>query len=254
MPVKSINDCASGAWFEPAYDPVRIEVTYRQRSDNPPLLLGDTYELTTYVAIQDGDFGFRTFEGVGLGEEKVIEFSVQRTQGPWPYDPISKADHFCQGPDPTCTGAACARPVSKMLAGCAYAGCHAGDRSTAAEGLMLDTPADLLATAIGYTAHETQEGENGTTPDQSPPRFGRSMPILDPGAAGNSYLLYKLLANPRVPLPVKLSDGERDRVRTQIVVGMPMPPSTKPQALLLPGEPEWLSEWIVQGAPVSSCP
>ncbi len=79
------------------------------------------------------------------------------------------------------------------------------------------------------------------------------MPILDPGAAGNSYLIYKLIGNAQIPLPVTLIAGERERVLDQIVVGMPMPPSTKPQALLREGEPEWLSEWLIQGAPTATC-
>jgi hypothetical protein len=247
-PVTTIDDCIANVFFEPAYDPMQIEVTFRQRSDNPPLQQGSTYELTTYAALYDGDFGFRTFEGIGLGAVSSVEFSVQSGAGPWPYDPISTADHFCAGPSKS------VRPVSQMLAGCAYASCHDGDRSTAAEGLMLDTPADILATAMGYTAHETEDGENGFVPDESPPRFGRAMPILDPGAAGNSYLIYKLIANAQIPLPVTLIAGERERVLEQIVVGMPMPPSTRPKALLGPGEPEWLSEWLIQGAPVTKCP
>jgi hypothetical protein len=254
--VESIADCAANAFFEPAYDPMQIEVTYRQfpnNPDTPPLIQGVTYELTAYIALEATDEGFRTFDGVGLGAPASVEFSVQAGAGPWPYDPISTADHFCHGP--RCeAGSACVRPVSQMLAGCAYASCHAGDPYTAAEGLMLDTPAHIVETALGYPAHETEEGENGIAPDESPPRFGRAMPILDPGAAGNSYLIYKLLANAQIPLPVMLIAGERERVLDQIVVGMPMPPSTKPHALLRSGEPEWLGEWISQGAPVATCP
>ncbi len=33
--VKSGSDCVAGALFEPGYDPMKIEVTFRQRSDNP---------------------------------------------------------------------------------------------------------------------------------------------------------------------------------------------------------------------------
>ena len=87
------------------------------------------------------------------------------------------------------------------------------------------------------------------------------MPVIDPSVPGNSYLVYKLLANPHTPLEVPFpgpageEPHEVGRLRATIVTGMPMPPSTAPAAALRDGEAEWIAEWILQGAPLSaSCP
>ena len=81
-----------------------------------------------------------------------------------------------------------------------------------------------------------------------------------------SYLLYKLLAHPGLPLqypfPPDPAGGvapEIVRVQDELIEGMPMPPSTQPDALPrgtngVRGEMEWLSDWILEGSPVMSCP
>jgi hypothetical protein len=185
-----------------------------------------------------------------------------------PYDILSTADHFCGQPVPSCSGSSCARPVSILLGGCAYGSCHLQlPEAGAAEGMDLGSVASLLATAVGHPSHETQTGESARDPDQSGLRFGRAMPILDPGVPGASYLVYKLLANRTTPLTLPfppdpsgdptVDPPEVARLRKTLVVGMPMPPITAAGAAPLPGEAEWLSEWLLQGAPMpasGNCP
>jgi hypothetical protein len=79
------------------------------------------------------------------------------------------------------------------------------------------------------------------------------MPIIDPGDAGNSYILYKLLAGPAYAqsLAAPPDPKEIERIRTAVVVGMPMPP-TNGLAIPLRGL-EDLSAWISQDAPMPAC-
>lgn len=276
--VNGPNDCAAAAYLEPAYDPVLREATYRQSPNDPPLLAGTLYTLTTYVALQPDDAGFRTFEGVGLDQISRWEFTVRTDGALAAYDTISTAEHYCASPRPTCLPdcqsscaaqcpgddacekacldpcvAACPRSVAGVLGkgGCSQQACHRG--STAPEGLDMSSPA-ALSLALGRSAHETQTGEHARTADQVPPRFARAMPIVDPGVPGNSYLVYKLLATPGLPLVRPLDAGEITRVQRDLIVGMPMPPESATGASLRAGEPEWLAEWILQGAPVKTCP
>jgi hypothetical protein len=288
--VLSSADCTAGVFFEVAYDPVRREATYRQSPANPPLAAGPTYRLTTYIPSDANPGGFRAFEGTPIGKVFSADFTVSGDPPPSTYDTISTADHFCTGPAPTCLDdcapacikkfgivdpqeqpceiaclAACPRGVTDILGrnGCAVATCH-GPTADAGDvepmGLVMSSNAALHATAIGRVAHETQDGEQARVPNESPPRFGRAMPILDPGSPGNSYLIYKLLANyqtkPEVPFLDTPPGGEAPevrRVRTTLIAGMPMPPSGS-EAYLRDGEIEWLAEWLLQGAPTKTCP
>jgi hypothetical protein len=251
--VVGLNDCRAGVFLSPTYDPVRREIVFRLRDDVAPLAAGTKYQLSAYVAIADDDPGLRTIEGVGLEKPVQIELGVADDPGGVvpPRDPGPTGDHFCAPPDPACTGDGCARGVASILGGCAFKGCHGATDS--AMGLDMSSAASLLATAIGRTAHETQTGEHARDLDQSPPRFGRAMPILDPKVAGNSYLVYKLLANPATPLERPLDPADITRLQSEVVVGAPMPPDNAPLAGLRAGEAEWIAEWLMQGAPVATC-
>jgi hypothetical protein len=276
--VNGPNDCAAGAFLEPAYDPVLREATFRQGPANPPLLAGTLYTLTPYVALLPDDPGFRTFEGVGLDQITRWELTVREDGALSAYDTIPTSEHYCASPRPDCASAcasscvakcpgdgacekacldpcvaACPRSVAGILGkgGCSQQACHRG--STAPEGLDMSSPAALARTAIGVAAHETQTGEHARTADQVPPRFGRAMPLLDPGVPGNSYLVYKLLATRGLPLVRPLDAAEITRVQRDVISGMPMPPQSAFGASLRAGEPEWLAEWILQGTPVHAC-
>lgn len=152
---------------------------------------------------------------------------------------------------------ACPQGVFPYLRGCAYADCHASGLVNAmpvgpSEGLQLFTPEQIQSTAVGHVAHESEEGEHANTPDETPIRFGRAMPIIDPKNPGNSYLLYKLIINPRYTDGAAPSDAERARVHADFAFGLPMPGDGRTpvtQANL-----DLLSTWIAEGAPTHDCP
>lgn len=161
-----------------------------------------------------------------------------------------------------------------FAASCAFGGCHAGGspvtavpwgQGDAAMGLDLSTAAAVQATAIGRAAHQTQTGERAALPETSPARFGRSMPIVAPADPGNSYLLYKLIAQ---PLNQSRADGPIDadhaaalsRLRSWVVIGQPMPPDDGllSSAVDPSGGESWerlllFESWIAHGA-VTTCP
>ncbi len=265
--VASASTCDAGILLYPSYDPVRRQITFRQDPTSARPGAGTRYELTLYTAVLATDNGVRSFDGIPLQAPVQVELTILPDPGGVvpPYDPVPTADHFCT-PDTGCGAASCARPVAQILGGCALTGCHLQTAASgAAEDLRLDTPALIAATAINQVAHETETGESALNPDPNGPRFGRAMPIIAPDTPGNSYLLYKLLAHPGVPLqypflpyPASGVAPEIVRVQDELIEGMPMPPSTQPDAVPrgttgVRGEMEWLSDWILEGAPVATC-
>jgi hypothetical protein len=82
---------------------------------------------------------------------------------------------------------------------CAGAVCHTAS-TIAAEGLLLDSPADIALTAVGRVAQESNTGSKAVA-EPAGRAFPVDMPILDPGPGatstngdpGNSFMLYKLL-------------------------------------------------------------
>jgi hypothetical protein len=272
--VLTLSDCTQGVFLEPTYDPVLRTATYRQPPTQTPLVAGNIYKLTAFVPLSPGDYGFFSFDGAPLDLPFVVEITVQVENGA-PYDMLPSTDHFCASPMPVCasdcttaclaqcdTGdscstcaatcaSSCPRSVSSALGGCATSMCHGG--AAPAEALELSSAAGILATAVDKTAHLTEGGENATTPDENPPRFGRAMPIIDPAFASNSFLLYKLLASTENTLENPPDPAELERLRSRLAVGLPMPPSNGSASGLRAGEPEWISAWIQQGAPTETC-
>lgn len=278
--VTGSGDCTAGLFLEPAYDPVRREVTYRLPAPTR-LTPGLVYTLTVYAAEDPQSAGFRSFLGTPLDAVSRYELRIlPESDPPPPDDTLPTGDRWCAsaepdcgaicagscdaecGPDAGCRAAcvtgcerACPRSIAAIFGarGCASSGCH-GDHEPAA-GLDLGSASGVRRTAIDVVAHGAQTGGQAQAPEASPARFGRAMPILAPGAPGHSYLVYKLLASAHTPLEVPLSPREIDRVRAMIVVGAPMPPSNAPEASLRPGEAEWIADWILQRAPLTdACP
>lgn len=181
-------------------------------------------------------------------------------------DTACKACNTCQSTcRATCT-AACPESVQGALANCAFGGCHHENRDEtgavvlgAAMGLDLFSREFIAATAINKVAHQTQQGEHGDDIDRSPIRFGRAMPLIDPGtpdvsggAPGNSYLLYKLAIGPSATGEAAASPEEIERLRASVVVGLPMPPVQG--SPITEADLSNLVTWIAQGAPTPACP
>lgn len=306
MQVGSIGDCPGQPFTEPAYDPVDRSVTYRLPIGDR--LAADTqYRISLFVAESLDESGFFAFDGAPLDRAYSFDFRTQssdataqdelrplldRPKDENPYCIARRCFADCMG-DATCEAAcrpSCIEPSclqnGDYLAGnpatlfqsCAFLTCHGPDLlnpATATEpipmGLDLSRPSSIAQTAIGLTAHQTQSGQNATAADQTPLRFGRAMPLIDPGNPGNSYILYKILVNPLNQLrPGGALDpgvaADIDRLRDGVVVGLPMPAqSTIGGPVGMEGAPEddpegraaferarIISAWIAYGA-VTSC-
>lgn len=134
---------------------------------------------------------------------------------------------------------ACDEVVRVLDRHCASGCCHGGEAP--AMGLRLDSRDGLLTTAFRRVAHQTESTGTVGVPHSNPARFGTAMPLIDPGSAATSYLLYKLLIAPENLEPCAgdhcaasgalVSDetclpwpsAERERLRDWFVRGEPMP-------------------------------
>jgi hypothetical protein len=284
--VETLADCKAGVFLEPTYDPVERAVTYRQK-EGARLATDTTYTLTVLApTTADTLDGFRAFDGAGLDDNLELEFSTVGVDPPdakpetrphedWFCEPSQGCAAACKESDETraCVATACepadegcaARCLasctalcvpSARLATCAFGACHgvtSEPRSGAVMGLDLSSFEAIRDTAIGHVAHQTQNGEHAQRAESAPSRFGRAMPIIEPGNPGNSYLLYKLLiAPPYTTGEFAPSASEIERLRSAFVVGLPMPaagglPVPTPALVAL-------SEWIAAGADVGDCP
>lgn len=249
------------------------------------------YAATTDGVCGAGEFtacGVRAFDEAPLAARVEIDFTTAASDPPEATDELPPSDDFfcrgstCRGacttaPPPetvacnaACNGdaacltdcanacaAACPADVADTLttATCAYSPCHKPNEAGTvgpAMGVDLSTPARILETVIGQTSHLSQTGENASVGEQAPVRFGRSMPIVDPGFPGNSFLLYKVLLNPGIDPAARASQEEIDRLRGAAIMGMPMP--LGPEVAVDLPHLLALRDWIAAGAPVAKCP
>lgn len=96
--VATLEDCTGAVFLEPTYNPVKREITYRQRADEPSLLSGTTYKLTVLApGGQVASAGIRAFDGAPLAASRAFEFTTLAT------DPVgstletlSTDDLFCR--------------------------------------------------------------------------------------------------------------------------------------------------------------
>jgi len=273
--VADATKCTGGVFLQPTYDPVRREVVLRQRPGDR-LALGTLYKLTLYQPQIEGDCatdltacGVLAFDRAALEKPFTITFRTVDVDPGNAKDEAAPDVVFCGD-----KGAAVA-----LAATCAYATCHgpsSGDScvptasnkySGCAEGLsfynlQFGNFTDTQQTAINRVAHQTMMGESASTPEKTPARFGRAMPLIDAfnpgvtGSPGNSYVMYKILTGMSIdaaPDDIKPSADEVQRLLDSVVVGMPMPP---PDLATGPLDAEQLtnvSNWIAHGAPFSNC-
>ncbi len=266
----------SGNFLEPtpSYDPVS-RVVRLCLPDSPGLQVDQTYVLTLVPPQNQADSnGLQAIDGARLDRttSPVIEFQV--IAGP-----------AYTGPD-ACGGGSvvdfCSQVMPIFAGKCGGKGCHAPDPQPAA-GLLMTTAQGIQATALHRVAQGANTGVTATA--QTPGLlFGVDMPIVDPLAPGDSWLMYKLLlANPpacsstpcdagapgvqfnRYPTLTPewslLSSSERDTL-SNLVPGREMPfpaagdagglpdPSQgdlEPAALTA-DELDTVSTWVLQGA------
>jgi hypothetical protein len=272
------------------YDPVARVVTLSPQTGSPWLESGQSYMIE--IPLPDFDAGVspsqvggvRGIDGAALdpSSQRVIGFSVSATPStPSPQTP-APTTNFCRDVLPIfeskCSSGACHGPAS--------------GQSRPASGLVLTTASGIALTAVGRVA---QASNTGPRSQASAPtvRFGVDMPLISPGAPGDSWLLYKmLLALPPETTPVTrrskcdgtqgakpvstdalytapftraVSADERARLG-EVVGGQPMPYPPKPgapedaavsdpltEAPLSFGQLERVRLWIAQGAALQEC-
>ncbi|MEP7126654.1 MAG: hypothetical protein ABJE95_37325 [Byssovorax sp.] len=255
-PVKSLKGCANGVFLEPAYDPVRREIIYRQQATSTGLIPGTPYTFSVFPPPGDGSTnGIQAFDGAPLGEARSLTFTTRTPEPAGGLVDKPPTVDFCGDLFP-----------HVLRDTCASGGCHTvaakedhGVILGAAEGLDFSTPAKILTTAVSHVAHETQTGEHATMAEDSPSLLGRAMPLIDPSRPGNSYVLYKLIANQNngakggSPTLEQKRLADIEELRSVVVVGIPMPPSDGRGKELKETELEQISDWIAQGAP-TVCP
>jgi hypothetical protein len=306
--VNSFADCVEPfqIFTEPDYSPARRMVTFRL-PPGARLQAQTRYRVTIFAPETAEDLGFFAFDGAPLDRRYVFDFETQppggeeieeRLPGRESYCDAIACFRACAASDEVCRDACrplCAEPTCRgdgdllltvssqgneiadrprPFIGCGSPGCHSAldpeglaDPSALAMGLDLYTITSLVDTAIGVTAHQTQHGESGSSASSSG-LFGRAMPRIDPHNPGNSYLLYKLIAN---PLNHRRPDGlldasffeELTRLRASFVTGLPMPASRTSPIGLVPLASDPLGDesftqlvlietWIANGA-VTRC-
>ncbi|WP_437970785.1 hypothetical protein WMF04_16510 [Sorangium sp. So ce260] len=299
--VETFADCVNPIALAPTYNPVQREVIFRQIEGMPGLVPGTRYALTVLRPVDEAaPAGIRAFDGAPLDTNVRIEFTVAATNPPQAMpERQPSGDFYCQRDlecvamecqddpnnpsdpvDPTCS--TCVRGAAMLLYTCA--GCHSDANASAGlnlnvagldptvQQLRYNRVEPLYETAIGHAAHQTQMGERAHVGEKTPERFGRAMPLIDPGNPGNSYLLYKLIVGKSAIDPSLPADQaeqlreETERLRAAFVMGLPMPPPpSEPIFRFHPRGPDdesvtmyvdgmdILSAWILDGAEPRDC-
>ena len=246
--VVGFEDCTQSVFTAPSYDPVTrtLSVYLDER-----LVAGNLYTLTLLAPREGLDVGFRAFDGVPYEANVAVSFTVAAD-----VDPPEAVEGPAEAPD--CSEISTV--LSEELGPLRCKTCH-DVTGTPPMGFTVDVSG--LMAAVGRTAHGTSVGAAAHESQERPERFGSNMPLIDDkGSAGNSYLLYKLLAHEQ-DLD-GLADGETERLRASVVVGLPMPPPVEPAQVdsegnpLPPREPaspevmSLISRWISAGAPCAA--
>jgi hypothetical protein len=251
----------------PVYDVVErvVTVTLGEGEFLQPHTL---YTVELLVRGEGQPYGFRAFDGAPLEPGATpLRFSFY-TSSLNPED-LPATDPNAVEPDPefTCSDILLWFGTGTNQGQCTA--CHEGPE--AAMGLELLDGSDILSTAWERAAHQTDVGGVTGQTFEDPRRFGVGMPRIDPKQPNNSYLLYKLLINPRnfrrspteddvceTAHPVALgqddcvpSDAEIERLREWFVRGEPMPFDSwsAPGASLYRSKLRGIQSWIRAGAP-----
>ena len=249
-------------FFDPVYDPYdRLVVFQLGRARWVPTTL---HSVRLFAPVDEADIaGFRAFDGAPFAETVAFSFVAG--------DLVSKPDadnddvlprvRFCEHDD-----GSDALPAAEVVlrTSCATSGCHG---ASPVLGMDLSGAAAMRSTAIRVVARQTMTGPSVGGTSDLPHRFGDDMPRVDPGSAGNSYLVYKLLVNRDnhpdpgeaesdsdpwlggISSPGPSSSLEIDRLRSWFVRGKPMPMNGH----LEPNQMRSVVRWVLQGAPVTFC-
>jgi hypothetical protein len=273
---------ANGQPIDPVitrYDPVSRTISV-SGSNATWLTEGQPYKLRFTIPPDDDvdDRGLRAIDRATLNPNQPLEVAFFASAATGTAKP-EKTISFCGDVLPIFS--------MKCTSGVCHAGGPPGDQFPAA-GLVLDSYTGILKTAYGRVANSANTG--GRSGDPSKPRgvFGIDMPLIDPGAPDNSWLLYKIelarepavdagsqvwicntkpgvdtVAFPtsdpfRFDVKVHQADDIERAILNDYVPGreMPYPPAvvTSPiQQALTFDERQRIRLWIAQGAKLEEC-
>jgi hypothetical protein len=231
--------------FDVHYDPLERVVEFRMPSGYS-FVPSALYEIQLVVPATADDFGIRAFDGAPLGAGDVpleLSFVTSRVAEELPVSPVPTCEQIVQD----------VLVDAELNSGCASSTCHhSGPHMLggAPEGLWLDGRQNLRITAIGRVAHQTELGDSSGVPLQDSPRFGVQMPLIDPKNPGNSFLLYKLIRNPKNFEPCldpELSPVCATSADPGVSVYDKLPLAESESILPTADESARLREWFVRG-------
>jgi hypothetical protein len=206
------------------YDVVERVVTYSLPT-NVFLQRNTHYTAELVVPADEGDVGFRAFDGAPLDEDTLVRVSFLTSN--------QRAEPAVERPV-----AGCSNVLETLGRSCTAGNCHGSNDQ--AMRMDLSDELGLSRTVIGRVAHQTETGPTTGVSQQNPARFGVGMPRIDPGRPDNSYLMYKLIAAPE---NYRASDDDSDRCSTSHRAAVD-PATCVPAS---PEENERLAEWFLQG-------
>lgn len=241
-----------GLIFNVVYDPVERVAEFRLASGYR-FQPGALYRYELVVPRAADDYGIRAFDGAPIAEGDAplgASFIVDTSDVEEPPDlpPPTCSDivkHVFSSELGNCTGARCHRSSGNVVDG--------KDVGAAPHELWLDSRANLLHTAVGRVARQTEVGDvSGGPPLERGERFGVRMALIDPKNPGGSYLMYKLLRNPQNYEPCGATGGGPFCTPADASVsGHLWLPLAKHQSLRPSAEElERLHEWFVRGQPM----
>jgi hypothetical protein len=172
------------------YDPVARVVVLEPPAGGDWLQPGLAYEVVLGVPHGDDDSGgLRSITRATLdpNSTRIIGFQTCGGVSACPSDPLP--------PAPT-TVRFCNDVLPIFLRHCSSPGlCHGTDAVNPypAAGLLLNDSINFAKTAVGRVAQSSNTGPSAGRAEPPGHEFGISMPIVDPGAPANSWLIYKLL-------------------------------------------------------------
>lgn len=234
--------------FEVAYDPVERVVEYRMPNGYgfAPRTL---YTLELVVPEAADDFGIRAFDGAPLAEAELplrISFLTADAPIDLPVEAVPTCTEIVRNVfTDNCTGSQCHQRIGHSFKD---AGRNV-DLGEAPYGLWLDSPANILASAVNKVAHQTELGDrSGGAPEVKGARFGVRMALVDPRNPGGSYLMFKLLLGSDNYCPAWSDAGDCIGVSGSTHSFLPLAKgdSVRPA----PEELVRLREWFVRGAPM----
>lgn len=165
----------------PQYDVLSSELTFTFQGDLSP---GSLYQVELLTE-PGGDSVLRAFDGAPLPSDELATR--------WSFLTARRREPALDAPADARTGT-CDEVVPVLTERCGSACCHGGE--TPAMGLRLVSRDDVRR-ATNRVAHQTETSGVLGTPFDDPSRFGVGMAIIDPNRAHSSYLVYKLLLDPR---------------------------------------------------------